>query len=125
MSNATWYNWDELPREQVTPLLARRLITGERVMLAYVNLTKGCVVPRHQHHHEQVSYVLSGALHFRLGEDESEDRVVRGGEVIHFPSNVWHMADALEDAEVLDVFSPPREDWINKTDGYLRTAAPR
>lgn len=120
MSEATCYRWDELPREAVTPLLARRLITGERVMLAYVNLTKGCVIPRHQHHHEQLTYVIDGALHFWLGEDESQVQLVRGGDVIHFPSNVWHKAEARADCTVLDVFSPPREDWINQTDTYLR-----
>jgi quercetin dioxygenase-like cupin family protein len=125
MSDATSYRWDELPREQVTPMLERRLITGDKIMLAYVNLARGCPVPRHQHHHEQITYIQSGALRFWLGEDESEERVVRAGEVIHFPSNVWHKAEAMEDSEVLDVFSPPREDWINKTDAYLREATAR
>ena len=120
MSNATSYTWNEIPREQVTPMLDRRLITGDGLMLAHVNLAKGCIVPKHQHHHEQMTYVLQGALRFSLNEDESEERVVRGGEVIHFPSNVWHKAEALEESVVLDVFNPPREDWLNKSDSYLR-----
>lgn len=114
------YRWDELPSEAVTPMLNRRLITGERLMLAEVALKRGCPVPRHQHVHEQMSYVLQGALRFWLGEDGSEEQTIRAGDVIHFPSNVWHRAEALEDSLVLDVFSPPREDWLNRTDDYLR-----
>jgi quercetin dioxygenase-like cupin family protein len=109
-----------MPREQVTPMLDRRLVTGDRVMLAHVHLKKGCIVPRHQHEHEQLAYILAGALKFWIGEDESKEVVIRAEEVIHFPSNVWHKAEALEDTVVLDVFSPPREDWLNKTDAYLR-----
>jgi quercetin dioxygenase-like cupin family protein len=120
LSTVPSYRWSDVPSEDVTPMLRRRLITGDRLMLAQVNLTKGCLVPRHQHVHEQITSVLEGALHFWIGEDESEERVVRAGEVIHFPSNVWHKAEALEETVVLDVFSPPREDWLNKTDAYLR-----
>ena len=89
-------------------------------MLAHVHLAKGCIVPRHQHEHEQIAYVISGALQFRLGEDESEEQIVRAEEVIHFPSYVWHAATALEDTVVLDIFSPPRQDWLDRTDDYLR-----
>ena len=120
MPDASFHRWNDIPREQVTPLLERRLLTGERVMLARVHLAKGCVIPRHRHEHEQVTFVLAGALHLRLGEDESTEQTVRADEVVHLPSNVWHAAEALEDTLVLDVFSPPREDWINRTDDYLR-----
>lgn len=89
-------------------------------MLAQVRLLKGCIVPLHQHEHEQVTYVLDGALKFWIGDPNPEERTVCGEELIHFPSNVWHKAEALEDTVVLDVFSPPREDWLNKTDAYLR-----
>jgi quercetin dioxygenase-like cupin family protein len=104
----------------VTGLLSRRLITGDRMMLAHVYLKKGCVVPRHQHENEQLTYVLEGALHFWLGEDESEEVVVHAGEVLFLPSWVWHKAEALADTLDVDVFSPPRADWLNKTDDYLR-----
>lgn len=120
MPDVTFHRWIEIPREEVTPLLGRRLLTGDRLMLAHVHLAKGCVVPRHQHEHEQITYVLSGALHFRLGEDEAEEQIVRAEEVIHFPSHAWHAAVALEDTVVLDVFSPPRQDWLDRTDDYLR-----
>ncbi len=116
----TWYRWDEMPKERVNAVLDRRLVTGEHMMLAHVYLKKGCIVPRHRHENEQISYVLEGALRFSIGEDESEEIVVRAGEVLHLPSNVWHKAEALEETVDVDVFSPPREDWLNKTDDYLR-----
>jgi len=120
MAKVVCHRWNEIPREQVSPMLDRRLLTGDRVMLAQVSLKKGCIVPRHQHEHEQLSYILHGALKFWIHEDESEEQVVRAQEVLHLPSFVWHKAEALEDTEVLDVFSPPRQDWLDKTDAYLR-----
>ncbi|HEX4470254.1 MAG TPA: cupin domain-containing protein [Gemmatimonadaceae bacterium] len=118
--SVTWYRWEEMPREKVSAMLDRRLITGDRMMLAHVYLKKGCVVPKHSHENEQFTYILEGALRFWIGEDEKEEVVVRAGEVLHIPSNVLHKAEALEDTLDVDVFSPPREDWLNKTDSYLR-----
>lgn len=109
-----------MPKEKVTDLLDRRLITGDRMMLAHVYLKKGCIVPRHQHENEQLTYVLEGALHFWIGEDGSKEITIGAGEVLHIPSNVWHKAEALEDTLDVDVFSPPRADWLAKTDDYLR-----
>ena len=117
---ATFYRWNDMPKEKVTEMLDRRLITGERVMLTHVYLKKGCIVPRHSHHNEQLTYVLEGALRFWLGEDESEERVIRAGEVLCLPPNLPHKAEALEDTVDVDIFSPPRQDWLDKTDDYLR-----
>lgn len=117
---ATWYRWADIPREEVNERLARRLITGDRVMLAHVYLKQGCVVPRHSHENEQFTYILEGALQFRVGADGGEEVVVRAGEVLHLPAHVPHEARALEDTLDVDVFSPPREDWLKKTDAYLR-----
>jgi len=119
-NSTTLYRWDEMPKEQVTEQLSRRLITGERMMLAHVYLDKGCIVPRHSHENEQITYILEGALRFWIGEDEQEEVIVRAGEVLHIPSGVPHKAEALEDTLDVDIFSPPREDWLNKTDDYLR-----
>jgi quercetin dioxygenase-like cupin family protein len=119
-SAVTWYRWDDMPKETVNPLFDRRLITGERMMLAHIYLKKGCIVPRHQHENEQLTYVVSGGLRFWIGEDESEERFVGPGEVLHLPSWVWHKAEAVEDTLDVDVFSPPRQDWLMKTDAYLR-----
>ncbi len=116
----TRHRWDDMPKERVTDLLERRLVTGERMMLAHVYLKKGCIVPLHHHENEQLTYVLDGALKFWLGEDQQETTVVRAGEVLVIPPNVPHKAEALEDTLDVDVFSPPRQDWLDKTDHYLR-----
>src|SRR5688572_14948162 len=109
-----------MPKEKVSDLLDRRLITGDRMMLAHVYLKKGMLVPLHSHENEQLTYILEGALHFWIGADKAQEIVLKAGEVLHIPSNVPHEALALEDTLDVDVFSPPREDWLNKTDDYLR-----
>jgi quercetin dioxygenase-like cupin family protein len=119
-SLATHYRWDDLPKERLSPVLERRLIWGERVMVSHVYLEKGCVVPRHAHDNEQMTYILEGTLRFWVGEDEGETIDVAAGEVLHLPSGVPHKAEALEDTLDVDIFSPPRQDWIEKTDDYLR-----
>lgn len=119
-SHVTFYRWSDIPLESVTPLLDRKLITGDGMMIAQVFLKKGSIVPLHHHHNEQLTYILQGALRFWIGEDESEVLEVRSGEVLHIPSNVPHKAEALEDTLDVDIFNPPREDWLNKTDDYLR-----
>jgi quercetin dioxygenase-like cupin family protein len=116
----TFYRWNDMPKERVSDELDRRLITGEQVMLTHVYLKKGAIVPQHNHHNEQISYILEGALRFWIGEDESEVIDVRAGEVLHIPSLVKHKAEALEETVDVDIFSPPRQDWLNKTDDYLR-----
>ena len=119
-STVTMHRWSDLPSEQLSPLLSRKLVTGERIMLAHVHLKKGCIVPRHFHENEQMTYILEGCLRFWIGEEGSETIDVRAGEVLHIPSNLPHKAEALEDTLDLDVFSPPRKDWLDKTDDYLR-----
>ena len=116
----TFYRWDDMPKEQVSDTLARRLITGERVMLAHVYLKKGAIVPQHSHENEQVTYILEGGLRFWIGKKGSKVIDVMAGEVLHIPSFVLHKAEALEDTLDVDIFSPPRQDWLDKTDDYLR-----
>lgn len=118
-TTATLHRWDDMPLEPVTEMFQRRLITGQRVMLAQVHLKRGAIVPRHSHEHEQVTSVLSGALKLTLAGGTHEV-TVRPGEVLHIPSMIDHDAVALEDTRVLDVFSPPRQDWLDRTDDYLR-----
>ena len=110
----------EQPVEQLNPLISRSLITGERTMLAHVYLKKGAVVPMHSHDNEQITYVIEGALRFRIGNGGPDGLVVRTGEVLHLPSNVPHEAEALEDTIDVDVFTPPRQDWLDGDDAYLR-----
>jgi quercetin dioxygenase-like cupin family protein len=119
MKSVTLFHWDAMPQEVVTDAISRKLVTGQRTMLAHVYLDKGSVVPRHSHDNEQFTYILSGALHFFIGEDESEEVVVRAGEVLHIPPNVPHKAVALEDTVDLDVFTPIRQDWLDGTDSYF------
>ncbi|MEE8134784.1 MAG: cupin domain-containing protein [Gemmatimonadales bacterium] len=113
------FRWADIPLESVTSEIDRKLITGERIMIAHVLLKKGSIVPQHSHDNEQITYILEGALHFWIGEDESEEIVVNAGEVLHIPSNVPHKAQALEDTLDVDVFSPPRQDWLDGTDTYF------
>ena len=114
--------WEDLPREKVTDDISRRLITGKRMMIAHVYLEKGAVVPTHQHENEQLTYILEGALRFWIGAEDDparEELVVRAGEVLYIPSNVPHRAEALEDTFDVDVFDPPRQDWLGGTDSYF------
>jgi quercetin dioxygenase-like cupin family protein len=96
-------------------------VNAERIMLAQVFLRKGAVVPTHVHESEQVTYIVEGALRLWLGEAGEQEVTVRAGEVLTIPSNVPHKAEALEDTLDVDVFSPPRQDWLTKTDDYLRS----
>jgi unsaturated pyranuronate lyase len=121
MSAGTHYRWEELPLEQLKPDLGRRLLTGERMMLAQVYLQQGAIVPRHEHDNEQLTYILEGTLRLWLGPDDDEEMFdVRAGEVLHIPPNVPHRAEALENTLDVDIFCPPREDWLAGTDAYLR-----
>lgn len=116
----TFYRWDDMPKETVNEMLDRRLITGDRIMLTHVYLKKGAIVPRHSHENEQITYILEGGLRFWIGEDESQMIDVLAGDVLHIPSHVQHKALAIADTVDVDIFSPPRQDWLDKTDDYLR-----
>jgi quercetin dioxygenase-like cupin family protein len=109
--------WHAIPLEDLNPLLQRQFVVGQEIMLARVLLKKGCIVPEHSHHNEQLTYILEGALKFWI---DGREIVVHAGEVLCIPSHMPHKAEALEDTVDLDVFAPPRADWINKTDQYLR-----
>ena len=115
--------WDDIEREAVTGDIDRRLFTGDRMMLAQVFLKKGAIVPKHSHENEQLTWIIEGALHFWIGNEGEpgyEERVVSAGEVMYIPSNVPHKAEALEDTLDVDVFSPPRQDWLDGTDSYFQ-----
>src|SRR3984893_9598968 len=109
--------WHTIDLENLNPLLQRQFIVGQDIMLARVLLKKGCIVPEHSHHNEQVTYILDGALKFWI---DGKEIVVNAGEVLTIPPHMPHKAEALVDTVDLDVFTPPRADWINKTDQYLR-----
>jgi quercetin dioxygenase-like cupin family protein len=109
--------WDSVELEELNPLLQRQFIVGRDIMIARVLLKKGCVVPEHSHVNEQVTYILEGALKFRI---DGREIIVRSGEVLTIPPNMPHEAEAMVDTVDLDVFNPPRADWIDKDDSYLR-----
>jgi quercetin dioxygenase-like cupin family protein len=118
MATPTLHSWSDIPVEQLNPLLQRQFVHGEQTMLTRFHLAKGCIIPRHSHPNEQISYIVTGALSFDFGEGDV--RIVKAGEILVIPGNVPHSAITLEDTLAFDVFAPPREDWINKTDTYLR-----
>src|ERR1700742_3635714 len=111
------YTWEEMDKEVLSPTIGRKIISGEKAMVAQVFLAKGAIVPEHFHESEQITYILEGALEFEL---EGKKVVVSKGQVLRIPSNVPHRAVALEDTLDLDIFSPIRQDWLKKDDAYLR-----
>jgi len=111
------YTWDEMEKEELSSTIGRKIITGDKAMVAQVFLAKGAVVPEHHHESEQITYILEGALEFQL---EGKTVVVGAGQVLRIPSHVPHSAVALEDTLDLDIFSPIRHDWLTKDDAYLR-----
>ena len=124
MDQVTKHRWRDVKTEELNPLLSRQVLTANDTMIAKVILKKGCVVPAHHHVNEQITYILDGCLRFWIGDhaanpgDEYVD--VNPGEVLLIPSNVPHRAEALVDTVDIDVFNPPREDWLKGTDAYLR-----
>lgn len=109
--------WRNVELEDINPLFQRQMIVGQELMLARVLLKKGCIVPLHSHVNEQLTYILEGALKFWI---DGREIVVHAGEVLTIPPNMPHKAEALEDTVDLDIFHPPRADWLSKTDNYLR-----
>jgi quercetin dioxygenase-like cupin family protein len=117
VAECTHYRWADVKAEQMNPLMTRQYVKGEKTMLARLELKKGAHVPRHHHFHEQVSHVVEGALEFVLEEGR---KTVRAGEILCIPPHAEHEVTALEDSIVFDIFNPPRQDWIDGDDAYLR-----
>ena len=124
MATATKRIWKDVPEEQLSALLSRKVICANNMMIAQVFLKTGSIVPAHEHHNEQITYILEGCLRFWLGDDADNpgDRYtdVHAGEVLLIPGGLRHRAEALEDTLDLDVFNPPRADWLDGSDAYLR-----
>lgn len=116
-SRPSVHSWSSIAPEQLNPLLTRQFISGDQAMLARIVLLKGCIVPEHAHPNEQIAFILSGALRFSL---PGESHVLHAGEMLVIPANVPHSAEALEDTIDFDIFAPPRQDWIDGNDAYLR-----
>jgi quercetin dioxygenase-like cupin family protein len=114
------HRWSEIPLEAVTPHVARRFITGDRITVAQFELKRGGIVPRHSHESEQITCMISGTLKFTM---DGQEVIVRGGEALQIPSGLAHAAEVLEDCVAIDVFSPVRQDWVDKTDHYFRNTS--
>ncbi|HEY1806545.1 MAG TPA: cupin domain-containing protein [Terracidiphilus sp.] len=117
MPEATHYRWADIKPEQMNPLVTRQYIVGSNTMLARIVLKKGAHVPTHHHMHEQICHVVEGSLNFNL---DGREVVVRAGDILAIPPNVPHGVTVLEDSVALDIFNPPRQDWIDGNDAYLR-----
>jgi quercetin dioxygenase-like cupin family protein len=116
-SGARHIKWKDVELEHLTSLVSRQFIIGSNVMVARLLLKKGAKVPLHSHHNEQVSYIVEGALRFLI---DNREITVSAGEVLCIPPHMPHEAIALEDTVAVDIFNPPRQDWIDKDDAYLR-----
>jgi quercetin dioxygenase-like cupin family protein len=110
-------SWNDIPLEKVSETLSRKIVSGEREMVTQIFMKPGCFVPLHSHESEQITYVVTGALKFVVSGREV---IVKAGEILAIPSWVEHSAEALEETLEMDIFSPIRQDWIDKTDDYLR-----
>ncbi|MDQ2986639.1 MAG: cupin domain-containing protein [Armatimonadota bacterium] len=108
--SATVLSIDEVGQDYPIPLLSRRMVRGEQMLWAHVELKVGCDVAMHQHESEQIAYVISGRVIWRFGEpdtDEYREQEVAGGTVVHLPGNLPHGVMVIEDSVILDVLSPP------------------
>jgi len=113
-------SWSSIPIEPMTPLLGRQFVVGTNIMVSRITLAKGGHVPLHSHANEQIAILLTGCLRFVLYDPGSREVILRPGELLCIPPNLPHEAFALEDTVNLDLFNPPRQDWIDGNDAYLR-----
>ena len=118
MTTSRHQRWADIAPEQMNPLTTRQYVVGSNTMLARLVLKKGAHVPLHQHMNEQMSHVVEGALNFMI---EGKVVTLRAGEILCIPPHVPHEVVALEDSVALDIFNPPRQDWIDGDDAYLRS----
>ena len=113
-------NWKEVPTEEVNLSMSRQIIWGEKLMIAKMKFKDGFVVPLHSHHHEQVTQVVCGQMRFWFGANKEQVMDLHPGDVIVIPSNLPHEALMIGEVEEIDTWAPPRQDWLDKTDDYLR-----
>jgi quercetin dioxygenase-like cupin family protein len=113
-------NWEDVPSEEVTPSMHRKIVSGEKLMIAKIKMKDGFLVPLHHHVHEQITQVVSGQMRFWFGVNKEEVMDLYPGDVVVIPSNLPHEALMIGDVEEIDTWAPPRQDWLDKTDDYLR-----
>lgn len=120
---ADYVRWDEVEMEDLGGGVMRRFVYGNNMLMAQVKMPAGVVVPKHHHVHEQITNVITGTVEFRFGDDLDQVQVVTGGELVIIPPNLPHQVTGMADAVIIELFSPPREDWIDGSDAYLRAGA--
>jgi quercetin dioxygenase-like cupin family protein len=113
-------NWENIPAEQVTPAMHRQIIAGKKLMIARMKFKDGFHVPMHSHENEQITQVISGTMRFWFGENKDQELDLHAGETVVIPSHLPHEAVMIGDVEEIDNWAPPRLDWLDGTDHYLR-----
>jgi quercetin dioxygenase-like cupin family protein len=98
-----------LPEERLSDKVSRRILAGDQAMIVWWSVAAGVHVETHSHPHEQIVWMLKGRMEFRIGE---ERRMCGPGDVVVIPGGVEHEGWFREDTEVIDVFAPPREDFL-------------
>lgn len=99
------------PHYSLFPGVEAQFFYGEQLMVMRVSFMKDAVAQPHAHHHEQLSVVTKGEVEFTLGD---EKKVLKAGDALSIPGNVVHSAVALVDSELIECFTPRREDFITK-----------
>lgn len=117
-------NWEAVPSEEVTPSMKRKIITGEKLMIARMSFKDGFLVPLHNHVHEQVTQCISGTMRCWFGANKDQVIDLGPGDVVVIPSNLPHEVLMIGDVEEVDTWSPPRQDWLDGSDSYLKGAKP-
>ncbi|MEM6800928.1 MAG: cupin domain-containing protein [Bacteroidota bacterium] len=112
--------WSSHPKEEVARGMIRKMIYGEKIMICHLSFKDGFEVPMHSHHNEQITQVLKGTIRFWFGENKEEELDVHAGESVVIPPHLPHAALIIGEVEASDTFSPPRQDWIEGSDDYLR-----
>src|SRR5438045_8636595 len=111
-------NWESVPTEEVTPSMHRKIVSGEKLMIAKMKFKDGLVVPLHHHVHEQVTQLVSGKMRFWFGENKEQTMDLFHGDVVVIPSNIPHEELMIVDVEEIDTWAPQLQDLLNKSDDY-------
>ena len=106
-------DWSQVPVENIAKGIERQMIVGEKIMICRLRFAPNDVTPAHDHLHEQMTFVERGRVLFTIGDNQ---KVAETGDVLHFPSGVWHGATMLDEEVVLiDIFSPIRQDFLTSS----------
>lgn len=103
------YRWEEVPEVELNPLVRGRVVATPQAMLARIRAPKGKTINMHRHDFDQITHILAGRMQWQIEGEEA--RIVEAGDVLLMPAGLAHGGKVLEDAEYLDVFAPPRQDF--------------